>query len=538
MVDWKVRRALVSVSDKTGVAELARGLRRGGCEIISTGGTGQALRDAGIPVVDISSVTGNPEAFGGRMKTISFAIESAILFDRDRDRAEAERLGIAPIDLVVCNLYPFRKYRDEKAELDVLVEQIDIGGPTMIRAAAKNYRYVAVVCDPGDYEAVTEELATRDGALSLETRARLMRKAFNHTADYDSMIAEALDERFGETSLRLAFHGGRKLRYGENSHQSAAVLRERGVAASLYDLELLGGKELSYNNLVDIHAAAAAVRDLTAPACAVVKHTNPCGLCQAASARAALEAAWRSDPVSAFGSVIAFNGRVDRAAVEFLKLDAADRGERKFVEVVVAPAFDDAAVEYLRQNENLRIVRLDARGLRRARDVKLLGGAALVQDADGVLLEKLDVVSVARPDGDLTPGGSLRRLIEFGLVAARQVKSNAIVIVSEAGGALRLLGMGAGQPNRVVSTRLAVERARATLAGEGLDEKGIRAALGRAVLISDAFFPFPDSVECAADAGVRTFVEPGGSIRDREVVTCADDRGVAMIFTGIRHFQH
>jgi len=537
-VDWKIRRALVSVSDKTGVADLAKALRRWSCEIISTGGTGQALREAGIPVVDIASVTGNPEAFGGRMKTISFAIESAILYDRERDRAEAERLGIGPIDLVVCNLYPFRKSRDEKAELDLLIEQIDIGGPTMIRAAAKNYRYVAVVCDPADYGELIGELETRKGALSLETRARLMRKAFNHTADYDSMIAEALDERFGETSLRLAFHGGRKLRYGENAHQGAAVLRERGAAASLYDLEVLGGKELSYNNLVDIHAAAGAVRDLAAPACAVVKHTNPCGLCQAPSARVALETAWRSDPVSAFGSVIAFNARVDRTAVEFLALDAADKSQRKFVEVVVAPAFDEAAVEYLRRNENLRIVRLDAQGLRRPKEVKLLGGAALVQDADGVLLEKLEVVSKARPDGDLGAGGALRRLIEFGLVAARQVKSNAIVIVADTGGALRLLGMGAGQPNRVVSTRLAVERARATLAGEGLDEKGVRTALGRAVLVSDAFFPFPDSVECAADAGVRTFVEPGGSIRDRDVVACVDARGVSMVFTGIRHFQH
>ncbi|MDD5219930.1 MAG: bifunctional phosphoribosylaminoimidazolecarboxamide formyltransferase/IMP cyclohydrolase [Candidatus Bipolaricaulis sp.] len=533
-----VRRALLSVSDKTGVADLARALRRWDCEIVSTGGTGQALRDAGIPVVDIATVTGNPEAFGGRMKTISFAIESAILFDRDRDRAEAERLGIAPIDLVVCNLYPFGKHRDAGAELDALIEQIDIGGPTMIRAAAKNYRYVAAVCDPEDYGDLIGELDARQGALSLETRARLMRKAFNHTADYDAMIAQALDERFGETSLRLAFGGGRKLRYGENAHQGAVVLRERAAAASLYDLEVLGGKELSYNNLVDIHAAASAVRDLAVPACAVVKHTNPCGLCHAASARVALETAWRSDPVSAFGSVIAFNGRVDRAAVEFLRLEAADRAERKFVEVVVAPAFEDAAVLYLRQNENLRIVRLDIQGLRRLKEVKLLGGAALVQDADSVLLAKLEVVSAVRPEGDLEPGGALRRLIEFGLVAARQVKSNAIVIVAEIGGALRLLGMGAGQPNRVVSTRLAVERARATLAGEGLDETAIREVLGRAVLVSDAFFPFPDSVEFAADAGVRTFVEPGGSIRDREVMACVDDRGASMIFTGVRHFQH
>ncbi len=537
-MDWTIRRALLSVSDKMGVVDLAKALRRWNCEIISTGGTGQALRDAGIPVVDIASVTGNPEAFGGRMKTISFAVESAILFDRERDRLEAERLGIAAIDLVVCNLYPFRKYRDQKADFDVLIENIDIGGPTMIRAAAKNYRFVAAVCDPSDYGELIRELEARRGALSLETRTRLLRKAFNHTADYDAMIASTLDERSGDVSLRLAFRGARPLRYGENAHQKASLLREVGAERSVCDLEVLGGKELSYNNIVDLCAALDVVRDLDPGACSVIKHTNPCGLAQARDPRKAFELAWRADPVSAFGSVVAFNAPVERKTVEFLELDAADRSRRKFVEVVAAPAISGDAVAYLRQNENLRIVALDPGALARETDVKVLAGAALVQTSDGALWERTDSVTARRPADVGMDEALFARLLRFGTIAARHVKSNAIVLVSEKDGALRLLGMGAGQPNRVVSTRLAVERARATLGSEGLDPAGVRAALGRAVLVSDAFFPFPDSVEVAAEAGVTVFVQPGGSIRDKDVVARADALGVAMVATGTRHFRH
>ncbi len=537
-MERKIQRALISVSDKTGVADLARSLAAHGCDIVSTGGTARALAAAGVPVIEISRVTGNPEAFGGRMKTISFEIESAILFDRDRDAAEAASLGIVPIDLVVCNLYPFREARDANAPLDDLVEQIDVGGPTMIRAAAKNYRHVAVLCRPSDYERFAAELDATGGATSIETRERLMREAFHHTADYDAVIAEALDERFGEASLRLAFRGAKRLRYGENAHQEAVLLRETGALHSLCDLGVLGGKELSYNNIVDLHAALDAVRDLEPIACAVIKHTNPCGLCQAATGRQALELAWRSDPVSAFGSVVAFNRSLDRKTVEFLELDAADRARRKFVEVIVAPSVAPEAVEYLKRNESLRIVALDPASLPRGRDVTVWAGAALVQTSAAALWERVDVATKAAPSGVGVEGSSFTRLLRFGTIAARQVKSNAIVLVGEKDGALRLLGMGAGQPNRVVSTRLAVDRARATLAAEGLDESGIRDALARAVLVSDAFFPFPDSVEAAAAAGVRLFVQPGGSIRDREVVARADELGVSMIVTGTRHFRH
>ncbi len=534
----KIGRALISVSDKTGVVEFAKTLVRHGWEIVSTGGTGTELAAAGIPVLNIASVTGNPEAFGGRMKTISFEIESAILFDRDRDAEEAARLGISPIDLVVCNLYPFRKARDECAPLDQLVEQIDIGGPTMIRAAAKNYRHVTVVCRVGDYAPLIAEMDANGGRVSLDTRARLMRAAYNHTADYDAMIAQTLDERFGETSLRLAFRGERPLRYGENAHQKAVLLGSADATSSISDLVVRGGKELSYNNIVDLCAALDAVRDLEVPSCAIIKHTNPCGLCQGPDARRAFELAWAGDPVSAFGSVVAFNGPVERSTVEFLEIDAVDRSRRKFVEVIAAPAVSDDAVAYLRRNENLRIVVLDPQSLPRGVDVKVLAGGALVQDSDLALVDRLDVVSKARPRGDLGAEGLLGRLIRFGVVAARQLKSNAIVLVAEKDGALRLLGMGAGQPNRVVSARLAVDRARATLAAEGKDEAEIREALGCCVLVSDAFFPFPDSVELAAAAGVTTFVQPGGSIRDKDVTACADALGVAMVVTGTRHFRH
>lgn len=537
-MERKLGRALISVSDKAGVVELARALVGHGCEIVSTGGTARALAVAGIPVVDIASVTGNPEAFGGRMKTISFEIESAILFDRDRDGAEAAALHITPIDLVVCNLYPFREARDIGAPLADLVEQIDIGGPTMIRAAAKNYRHVAVVCRTSDYDALVAELEATGGATTLATRERLMREAFRHTADYDAMISQTLDERFGETSLRLSYRGGRALRYGENDHQRAALLRQADASHSLCDLDLRGGKEMSYNNIVDLHAALEAVRDLEPASCAVIKHTNPCGLAQAADARRALELAWRADPVSAFGSVVAFNSAVDRQTVEFLALDAPDRARRKFVEIVAAPQIADDAVDYLRKNDNLRIVVLEPSSLPRGTDVKILAGAALVQSSDVALWDRLEVVSKAQPTETLLGSTALARLVRFGVVAARQVKSNAIVLVGEKEGALRLLGMGAGQPNRVVSTRLAVERARATLESEGLDAAGVRAALGEAVLVSDAFFPFPDSVETAAAAGVATFVQPGGSIRDKDVVACADRLGAVMIVTGTRHFRH
>ncbi|HPR18875.1 MAG TPA: bifunctional phosphoribosylaminoimidazolecarboxamide formyltransferase/IMP cyclohydrolase PurH, partial [Candidatus Cloacimonadota bacterium] len=288
----KINRALLSVSDKTGIVELAKVLAEFDCEIISTGGTKKVLEEAGIKVTDIQLVTGNPEAFGGRMKTISFNIESALLFDREKDAAEADKLKIQPIDLVVCNLYPFSKVKEAGADFATLIENIDIGGPTMVRAAAKNFKYVAVVTDPADYQLIINEMQENKGALSYDSRFKLMRKAFNHTADYDALIATTMDEQAEEKSLRLHFTGGMKLRYGENSHQQGFFYREAGKEESLYDMQVLHGKEISYNNLNDIQGAIDSVKDLNRFGVAVIKHSNPCGLAEADDQPVALQLAW------------------------------------------------------------------------------------------------------------------------------------------------------------------------------------------------------------------------------------------------------
>jgi phosphoribosylaminoimidazolecarboxamide formyltransferase/IMP cyclohydrolase len=534
-----VRRALLSVSDKTGIVVLARALHELGCELVSTGGTRRELEEAGLPVIEISSVTGNPEAFGGRMKTISFAIESALLFDRERDRDEAARLGIAPIDLVVCNLYPFGRHRDSGADLPTLLENIDIGGPTMIRAAAKNQRFVAAVTDPSQYQAVERELRETGGSLGDETRARLARAAFNLTADYDAMIAATLDERARERSLRMHFSAGMPLRYGENPHQTAIFYRDAGAEHSLRDFKIHGGKELSYNNLTDLAAALEVALSLERQGCAIVKHANPCGLCEAGEQRAALERAWAGDPISAFGSVIAFNRPLELRAAQFLTLDHADKAQRRFVEVIAALSFEPAAIEYLRQAKNLRVVEFDPALRARAVEYRFLPGALLLQsaDTDADLLGAIEVVTRQEP-------GRSPALLAFGLKAVRQLKSNAIAIVRETDdGSFQLLGMGAGQPNRVQSTRLAVAHARATLAAAHVGAENGRNAfveeqMGKAILVSDAFFPFPDSIEVAAAAGIRTVYQPGGSLRDREVIARCDELGVAMATIGRRHFKH
>jgi phosphoribosylaminoimidazolecarboxamide formyltransferase/IMP cyclohydrolase len=539
-VNVPIRRALLSVSDKTDLVPLARALHELGCELISTGGTRRALEDAGIPVIEISQVTGNPEAFGGRMKTISFAIESALLFDRERDRDEAARLGIVAIDLVVCNLYPFARYRDAEADLPTLLENIDIGGPTMIRAAAKNHRFVAVATSPSQYADLERELRETSGCLREPTRARLARAAFDLTADYDAMVATTLAERAGERSLRMHFTGGVPLRYGENPHQHAAFYRDAEAPRSLHDLKLHGGKELSYNNLTDLSAALEVAFSLERQGCAVIKHANPCGLCEAEDQRHAFELAWAGDPISAFGSVVAFNRKVELATAQAFLLDTADKAKRRFVEVVAAPGFDPAAVDYLRLAKNLRVVEVDPALLARTTEYRFLPGALVAQsvDADADLLEKVEVVT-RRP---LTT--TSRALLLFGQKAVRQLKSNAIAVVTETRDhAFQLVGAGAGQPNRVSSTELAVARARATLAAshEGPAperDAWVASQMETAILVSDAFFPFPDSIEVAARAGIRTVYQPGGSLRDAEVVARCDELDVAMAVLGRRHFKH
>ena len=533
----KVQRALLSVSDKTGIVELAKVLQEINCEIISTGGTKKVLEKAGIKVIDIQKVTGNPEAFEGRMKTISFNIESALLFDRERDAEEAAKLSIKPIDMVICNLYPFAKVKDSGADFNTLIENIDIGGPTMIRAAAKNFKYVTTITDVTDYDSIIKELQENDGSLSYETRLLLMRKAFNHTADYDALIATTMDEQAGKRSLRLSFKDGIELRYGENSHQKGFFYKETGTENSLYDIKVLHGKELSYNNIGDIQSAIDSVKNLSKFGCAVVKHNNPCGLAEGENQRKVFEDAWNGDPVSAFGSIIAFNKSVDLETVEFLNLNNENKMLRKFVEVIIAPKYSKDALQYLEFHKNLRVIEFNPQNSKQKFEVKYLSGSLLLQDCDNKLYDKLENVTEKQIDID-----SRKDLIEFGIKAIRQVKSNSIIIVRElSDGTYQLLGMGAGQPNRLVSTKLAIDKAKENLTneyqGEDLNDY-FKKEFGKALLLSDAFFPFADNVELAAKAGIKNIIQPGGSIRDKKVIKKCNELGVAMIFTGLRHFKH
>ncbi len=531
----KIKRALLSVSDKTGIVEMAKALQEFDCEIISTGGTKKVLEQAGIQVTDIQKVTGNPEAFGGRMKTISFNIESALLFNREKDADEAEKLGIKPIDLVVCNLYPFSKVKESGTDFDTLIENIDIGGPTMIRAAAKNFKYVATVTDVNYYKDIFLELNENDGNISFNTRFKLMRKAFNYTADYDALISTTMDEQANERSLRLAFTDGKKLRYGENSHQEGYFYKEIGAENSLAGIKVLHGKELSYNNIGDIQSAVDSVKNFKRFGCAIIKHNNPCGLAEGNNQRQVFEFAWNGDSVSAFGSIIAFNKPVDLDTMKFLNLNNENKRLRKFVEVIIAPEYSEEALKYLQFHKNLRVIEFNPQDSKQKFEIKYLSGSLLLQDRDNKLYDKLENVTEKKLI-------CKKELLEFGLIGMKQIKSNSIAIVREMkNGNFQLLGMGAGQPNRLVSTKLAIEKARENLSneydGENLKEY-FKQELEKAVLVSDAFFPFADNVELAAEAGIRNIIQPGGSIKDKAVIKKCNELGVAMMFTGIRHFKH
>lgn len=532
-----VKRALISVSDKTGIVELSKALKEAGAEIISTGGTAKKLNEENVPTTDISAITGQAEGFGGRMKTLSFEVSSGILFHRERDKEEALKRNINPIDMIVCNLYPFEKYRNEKADLRTLIEHIDIGGPTMIRSAAKNFEYVAVLTDINDYQNIIKELEENGGTLSISTRAYLMKKALHYTADYDSMIADALDERSGKNSMRLSLIEGKKLRYGENPHQEAIFYTDCASFNPLSRMKILTGKEVSYNNILDIYAAVDAVRNLKKFGCAIIKHNNPCGLAEGGSTREALELAWNGDPLSAFGSVIALNEVFDLESAKFLCLEESDRLKRKFIEVIVAPAFTEESILYLKISKNLRLIEYDPKLADWKKEYRYLGGSLLIQDADEKLYEELKVVT------EIKPQEIDRELVEFGLKAVRQVRSNAIVVVrrSGEGKSLQLIGIGAGQPNRVTSTRLALEKARENLMNEaGISDPDsyIKEQMKSSVLVSDAFFPFEDSIYLCAQAGIRTVIQPGGSIADLDVISACNRNGIVMIMNGVRHFKH
>jgi len=508
-------RALLSVWDKTGIVDIARRLHEIGFELISTGGTLRAIADAGIPVRAVSDVTGNPEMLGGRVKTLHPAIHGGLLARRDRpdQMAELASYGIGTIDLVVANLYPFGEVVSRPGvTLDDALEHIDIGGPTMIRAAAKNFPAVLVLVDPSDYEPVLDALAAGglDG-VPLDMRRNLAAKAFAHVAAYDSVIAAYLRPAGGfPDHLPLAGERMATLRYGENPHQEAAIYRllnprgTRGVAA----WRVLSGKEMSYNNYLDAVAAWTAAADFPGPAVSIIKHNLPCGLATHEDLSQAFLTAHASDPVSAFGGVVALNRPVDAHTASLIT--------DHFFEVVLAPAFSPDALEELRRKKNLRVVEVPDTGMEDPLEVRVLDGAMLVQTLDRAEPDPASWKTVTRR----APTESELKSLAFAWRAVRHVKSNAIVLAI----GTATVGIGGGQPNRVDAVRIAVERAGARARGS--------------VLASDAFFPFPDGVEAAAEAGVTAIAQPGGSVRDAEVIAAADRAGIAMVFTGIRHFRH
>jgi phosphoribosylaminoimidazolecarboxamide formyltransferase/IMP cyclohydrolase len=517
-----IKQALLSVSDKTGIVEFARGLARFGVKLISTGGTARALAEAGLAVTEVAQLTGFAEMLGGRVKTLHPAVHAALLARREvpEDLRALEAAGIAPIDLVCVNLYPFAAtVAQPGCTLERAIEQIDVGGPAMLRAAAKNYRSVAAVSDPGDYEAVLAEMAAANGALGLETRFRLAQKAFSHTAAYDGAISNYLTAHdcAGERSrfprrLNLHFELAQPLRYGENPHQEAAFYRDLAPpAGTLARCRQLQGKELSYNNIADADAAWECAKTLDEPACVIVKHANPCGVAVAPTLLEAYRGAFSTDPVSAFGGIVAFNRALDGAAAAALA--------EQFVEVVIAPGYAEQALEALGRRAAIRVLEVASGDGANDYELKRVGGGLLVQSPDTVRIgaAQLRVVTRVQP----TPEQIADLLFAWRVV--KFVKSNAIVFCR--GG--RTLGVGAGQMSRVDAARLAATKA----AAAGLSLHGSVAA-------SDAFFPFRDGVDALAEAGARAIVQPGGSVRDEEVVAAADEHGIAMVFTGYRHFRH
>jgi phosphoribosylaminoimidazolecarboxamide formyltransferase/IMP cyclohydrolase len=506
----KIRRALLSVTDKTGLVDFARGLAGQGVEILSTGGTAAALRDAGLAVTDVSAHTGFPEMLDGRVKTLHPLIHGGLLFRRDLPEhvAQAAAHGIAPIDLVVVNLYAFEKTvsRDGVTRGEA-IENIDIGGPSMLRSAAKNHEAVTVVCDPGDYAEVLREMSEHGGDTTVELRRRLAAKVFDVTARYDRAIADYLVcDQTGGTSFGLSLPLAASLRYGENPHQQAELYGK----FSDY-LEQLHGKELSYNNILDITAAVDLISEFTEPTVAILKHTNPCGVGSDEDLSLAWEKAFATDRQAPFGGIIVSN----RPVTEPLARAIAEI----FSEVIIAPDFVPAALEILRKKKNLRLMKLRARPTPAPRDVRSVIGGLLVQDHD----PEAGDLSGARIVSGRAPTPEERRAMEFGWKVVKHVKSNAIVFA----GPDRTLGIGAGQMSRVDSVRIAVWKA---------TEAGL--PLAGCAVASDAFFPFPDGLVAAAAAGATAAIQPGGSVRDEDVIRAADERDLAMIFTGKRHFRH
>ncbi len=521
----KVSRALISVSDKTGIVEFAQSLAAAGVALLSTGGTARLLRDAGLTVTDVSEHTGSPEILDGRVKTLHPKVHGGLLARRDlaEHMQTIESHGIERIDLLVVNLYPFQQtIAKADCTLEEAIENIDIGGPAMVRAAAKNHGNeaggVAVVTDPADYALVLDELNARDGSISAATRFSLAVKAFTHTARYDSAISNYLTALDAEGRIRsypdrlqLAFDKVQDLRYGENPHQNAAFYREPGAAAGgIAAYTQLQGKELSYNNIADADAAWECVKAFDSTACVIVKHANPCGVAIGATAHEAYARAFQTDPTSAFGGIIAFNCEVDQAAAEAVS--------KQFMEVLIAPAYSAAALDVLRAKQNVRVLTVPTGDIRQI-DVKRVGGGLLVQSADHAPLALTDLKVVTRR----APSAQEQQDLLFAWRVAKTVKSNAIVYCRDG----MTIGVGAGQMSRVDSARIAKIKA---------ENAGL--VIAGCVVASDAFFPFRDGLDVLAEAGATAVIQPGGSMRDAEVIAAADEHGLAMVFTGFRHFRH
>ncbi len=520
-----VRRALLSVSDKTGLVELARALAAHGVELLSTGGTAKAIREAGLPVKDVSDVTGFPEMMDGRVKTLHPMVHGGLLGRAGTDDAVMAEHGLAPIDLLVLNLYPFESVTARAdCTLADAVENIDIGGPAMLRSAAKNFARVAVATSPDQYAALLAELDANGGQLSAARRFQLSVAAFNRVAQYDAAISNylsAISDTAAAVPVREEYPAQMNstfvkvmdLRYGENPHQSGVFYRDLyPVPGTLATFVQLQGKELSYNNLADADAAWECVRQFELPACVIVKHANPCGVAVAADVGAAYEMAYNTDPTSAFGGILAFNRTLDAATARAIL-------DRQFVEVLIAPDYEPAALEYATRKANVRVLRIPAGEARNNYDTKRIGSGLLIQSADnrGMSADELKTVTQRAPTA-----AELRDLL-FAWRVAKYVKSNAIVYARDE----RTIGVGAGQMSRVYSARIAGIKA----ADAGLVVPG-------SVMASDAFFPFRDGLDAAAEAGITAVIQPGGSMRDAEVIAAADEHGIAMVFTGVRHFRH
>jgi phosphoribosylaminoimidazolecarboxamide formyltransferase/IMP cyclohydrolase len=520
----RIKRALISVSDKTGIVDFARALAKAGVEILSTGGTARLLTEHKIAVREVSDYTGFPEMMDGRLKTLHPKIHGGLLGRRGVDDAAMKEHGIAPIDMVVVNLYPFEQATAKPdCDLATAIENIDIGGPTMLRAAAKNHAAVTVIVDSADYARVLDEMARNDGAVTQATRFTLAVKVYEHTAHYDGAIANYFGRINADGSrvefprtINLQFNKAQEMRYGENPHQKAAFYVEpRQTEASVSGARQLQGKELSFNNIADTDAALECVKQFDEPACAIVKHANPCGVAVANSILDAYERAYGTDPTSAFGGIIAFNRPLDAVTAKTIV-------ERQFVEVIIAPGVASDARAALETKKNVRVLMCDDLNKHAARggyDYRRVTGGLLVQDRDLGMVASADlkVVTQRKP----SPQELLDLL--FAWKVGKFVKSNAIVYCK----AQMTIGVGAGQMSRVYSARIAAIKA----ADAKLEVKG-------SVMASDAFFPFRDGIDSAADVGVSAVIQPGGSMRDEEVIAAADEHGMAMVFTGMRHFRH